>query len=187
MVWWHQVTSRYWTHWGQMTHICVSKLSIIGSDNGLSSGRPQAILWTNAGILLIGSLGTNFSEIFSEILTFSLKKSHLNIPSKWHLFCLSLNELNQYVDPNLCRHTAPLDYSELHSQFCDTNMLSHLQPDELPNVYRMPSPIRVKTEDDDVIETELHRIPSPVPQPDEKLDINQVRLCVRFHSDSIIF
>ena len=46
------------THWGQVTHIYVSKLTIIGSDNGLSPGRRQAIIWTNAEILLIGSLGT---------------------------------------------------------------------------------------------------------------------------------
>ena len=40
------------THWGRGTHICVDKL--IGSDNGLSPARRQAIIWTNAGILLIG-------------------------------------------------------------------------------------------------------------------------------------
>ena len=51
------------THWGRVTHICVSKLTIIGSDNGLSPGRPQAIIWTNAGILLIQTSETNFSEI----------------------------------------------------------------------------------------------------------------------------
>ena len=49
-------------HWGRVTHICVSKLTIIGSDNGLSPDRCQAIIWINAGILLIGPLGTNFSE-----------------------------------------------------------------------------------------------------------------------------
>ena len=62
------------THWGQVTHICVGNLAIIGSDNGLSPGRRQAIIWTNAGISLIGPLGTNFSEILIEILTFSFKK-----------------------------------------------------------------------------------------------------------------
>ena len=62
------------THWGRTTHICVSKLTIIGSDNGLSPDRRQAIICANAGILLIGPLGTNFSEILIEILTFSLKK-----------------------------------------------------------------------------------------------------------------
>ena len=62
------------THWGRVTHICVGNLIIIGSDNGLSPGRRQAIIWTNAGILLIGTLGTNFTEILIEIQTFSLEK-----------------------------------------------------------------------------------------------------------------
>ena len=44
-------------------HICVSDLTIIGSDNGLSPGRRHAIIRTNAGILLTRPLGTNFSEI----------------------------------------------------------------------------------------------------------------------------
>ena len=39
----------------------------IGSDNGLSPGRRQAIIWTNDGLLLDGPLGTNFSEISIEI------------------------------------------------------------------------------------------------------------------------
>ena len=58
------------THWGQVTHICLSKLTIIGSDNGLSPGGRQAIIWTNAGILLIRPSGTNFNERLIEILTF---------------------------------------------------------------------------------------------------------------------
>ena len=82
------------THWGRVMHICISKLAIISSDNGLSPGRRQAIIWTNAGILLIGSLGTNFSEILIEIQVFSFNKMHLNITSvKWRPFCLSLNVL----------------------------------------------------------------------------------------------
>ena len=67
------------THWGRVTHICVSKLAIIGSDNGLSPGRRQAIIWTNAGILLIGPLGTNFSEILTEIYIFSFKNMLLKM------------------------------------------------------------------------------------------------------------
>ena len=62
------------THWGRATHICISKVTIIASDNGLSPCRHQAIIWTNAGLLLIGPLGTNFNEILVEILTFPLKK-----------------------------------------------------------------------------------------------------------------
>ena len=77
-----------------MTHICVSKLIIIGSDNGLSPGRRQAIIWTNTGILLNGPLGTNFSEILIGIQTFSFKKMRLNVSSaKWRPFRLGLNVL----------------------------------------------------------------------------------------------
>ena len=47
-------------------HICVSKLTIIDSDNGLPTGRRQAIILICAGILLIRILGTNISEILSE-------------------------------------------------------------------------------------------------------------------------
>ena len=66
----------------------------IGSDNGLSPGQCQVIIWTNAGILLIGPLGTNFGEILIEIHTFSFKKMHLKISSaKWRPFCLGLNVL----------------------------------------------------------------------------------------------
>ena len=69
------------THWGRATHICVGKLTIIGPDNGLSPRRRQAIIWTNAGILLIGPLGTNFSKILIGIQTFSFKKMHLKMSS----------------------------------------------------------------------------------------------------------
>ena len=84
------------SHWGRATHICVGKLTIIGSDNGLSLDRRQAIILTNAGILLIGHSGTNFSEILIEILIFSFKKMQLKMSfAKWRPFCLGLNVLNQ--------------------------------------------------------------------------------------------
>ena len=82
------------THWGRVTHICVGNITITGSDNGLSPHRRQAIIWTNAGVLLIGHIGTNFSEISTEILTFSVKKMLLKASSaKWRPFCLGLNVL----------------------------------------------------------------------------------------------
>ena len=82
------------THWGRVTHICASKLTIIGSDNGLSPGRRQAIIWTNDGILLNRTLGTTFSDILGEIHSFSFSKMHLKMSSaKWRLFGLGLNEL----------------------------------------------------------------------------------------------
>ena len=101
------------THWGRVTHIGVSKLTIIGSDNGLSPGRRQAIIWTNAGILLIRPLGTNFNEMLVAILTFSFMKMRLKVSSaKWRPFCLGLNVLNGIspwehlsLKPALCEAT----------------------------------------------------------------------------------
>ena len=40
---------------------------IISSDNDLSPVWRQAIIWTNDGLLLIGSLRTSFSEIWTKI------------------------------------------------------------------------------------------------------------------------
>ena len=93
------------THWDRVTHICVGNLIIIGSYNGLAPGRRQAIIWTNAGILLIGPLGTNFREILIEIHTFAFQKMHLKTPSdKWRPFCLSLNVLTWYFHVALEPH-----------------------------------------------------------------------------------
>ena len=87
-------SNRILTHWGRVTHICVGGLAIIGSDNGLSPERRQAIIWTNAGILLIEPLGTNFSVILIGIQIFSFKKMPLKMSSaKWRPFCLGLNVL----------------------------------------------------------------------------------------------
>ena len=85
---------RILTHWGRVTHICVGNLTIIGSDNGLSPDRRQAITRTNVGILLIGLLWTNFSEMLIEIHIFSFKKIHLKMSSgKWQPFRLGCNAL----------------------------------------------------------------------------------------------
>ena len=82
------------THWGRVTHICVSNPTIIGPDNGLSPGRRQAIIWTNAGVLLIRTMGTHFSETLIEIIMFSFQKMRLKVSSwKWRPFCLGLNVL----------------------------------------------------------------------------------------------
>ena len=82
------------THWGRVTHICVGNLIIIGSDNGLSPGRRQAIIWTNARILLIWPWGRNFSEILIGIQIVSFKKMPLKMSSaKWRPSWLGLNEL----------------------------------------------------------------------------------------------
>ena len=90
---WGSCFNIHLTHWARVTHICVGKLTKIGSDNGLSPERRQAVIWTNAVLLLIGPLGTNFSGMLIEIQTFSLKKIRLKMSSaKCCSFRLGLNE-----------------------------------------------------------------------------------------------
>ena len=119
-----------WTHWDQVMHICISKLTSIGSDNGLSPGWCQAVIWTNGGILLIGLLATNFSEILIEIHTFSFKKMHLKISSaKWRPFCLGL-----------------IVFKSSHLAWCKPCRIGRISIDQLPlhlsYVYHKTSNIR---------------------------------------------
>ena len=108
-LWYYDIDIMVLTHWGRVTHICVGKLNIIGSDNGLTPGRLQAIIWTNAGILVIGPLGTNFSEISSEISTFSFKKMRLKVSSaKWRPFCLGPNVKSRYHSATLLETKCPI-------------------------------------------------------------------------------
>ena len=67
------------THWGRVMHICVSKLNIISSNNGLSPGRHQAIIWTNAGILLIWPLGTKLCNDNQNSYIFLLENTFENV------------------------------------------------------------------------------------------------------------
>ena len=65
------------------------------SNHHWFNGRHQAIIRTNSAVLLTVPLGTNFSEIVIEILTFSYTIMHLNMPcGKWRPFCPRLNMLN---------------------------------------------------------------------------------------------
>ena len=91
----------------------------IGSDNGLSPIRRQAIILTNAGLLLIGLLGTNVSEILIKIQIFSFKKMRLKMSSgKWRPFCLGLNVLS----------------CEANSLNCDMHLLTDVVIDWLMKV-----------------------------------------------------
>ena len=63
--------------------------SITGSDKGFSQYWHQAIILTNAELLLITPCGTNFSEISIEIPTFSFTKMSLKMLfGEWRPFCL---------------------------------------------------------------------------------------------------
>ena len=100
-------------HWGRVTHICIGKPTIIGSDNGLSPERRQAIIWTNAGILLIVPLWTNLSENLIEILTFSFTKMRLKVSSaKWRPFCFGLNVLTLYFTYCMLNTTKWLTFAD---------------------------------------------------------------------------
>ena len=72
--------------------MCVSEQTFTVSDNGLSPDRRHAIIWTNAGILLIRALGANFSEILSKSHTIPFKKMYFIMSSvKWRSSFLGLN------------------------------------------------------------------------------------------------
>ena len=71
----------------------VSRVSI-GSDNGLSPVRHQAITWNNTHLLSIRPLGTNLCEIGIKTQKCSFMKMHLKIsPAKWRPFCPGGDEL----------------------------------------------------------------------------------------------
>ena len=72
--WYHSQYHGFLTHWGRVMHICVGKLIIVGSDNGLSPHRRQAIIWTNAGLLSIGPFRTYFSENFYQNTTIFIEE-----------------------------------------------------------------------------------------------------------------
>ena len=86
-----------------MRHIYVSVNWVsIGSENDLSPVRHQAITWTNAGLLLIGLLGTNFNKIESEFYHLHSRKCIWNcrLP-KWRPFCPGWRWVNHlFVKPS---------------------------------------------------------------------------------------
>ena len=132
----YQITYQILTHWGRMTHIFISNLTIVGSDNGLVPTRYQAIIWTNAGILLIGPFGTNFSAILIESLAFSFKKMLLKVLSaKWWPFCLGLNVLIGQlckklwqISNRLVSRKKIIFMAQLVSVWCDRWFLSETHP-----------------------------------------------------------
>ena len=64
-----------------------------------AKGRRQAIIWTSAGILLIGRLGTTFNKISIAIYTFSFKllfallsnRIHKNLWKNYECECADIN------------------------------------------------------------------------------------------------
>ena len=98
-----ELRSNGWSqHSGQVTHICVGNLTIIGSDNGFSTGRRKAIIWANDGKLSIGPVGTKRSKLLSV---------------KWRPLCLSRNVLTCHVTNNIIfLHTSYICCYDFHLQ-----------------------------------------------------------------------
>ena len=81
------------THWGRVMYICVGNLTIIWPDNGLSLGRRQAIIWTNAGILFpeeqtslnryscIFIQENSFENVVCEMASILSRPQCVNLPS----------------------------------------------------------------------------------------------------------
>ena len=82
------------THHSQCRIYASLNWVIIVPGNGLSPFRRQAITCNNTELLLIGSLGTNFSERRIKLQSFSFIKMHLKMSSaKWCPFCPGGDEL----------------------------------------------------------------------------------------------
>ena len=69
-------------HYGRETHICVSKLGAIDSDNGLSPVRCQVIIWKNSGFILTGPLVSYLSEIVTKAILYSEKALEMSSPKQ---------------------------------------------------------------------------------------------------------
>ena len=85
------------THWGRVTHICVNNLALNGSKNGLPPFRCQAMISTDADLLLIGPLGLDFVVIWNEIF---VQENNFTISNtKRQPFYPVINVLTRWIDP----------------------------------------------------------------------------------------
>ena len=100
-----------------MCHLQLGQLFCIGSN--VAPSWCQAIIWTNAEILLIRTLGTELSVILIGIHISSFKKKHLNwSPAKWRPFCLGLSVLTlnawvRIISDELGQYDAPTWYNKI--------------------------------------------------------------------------
>ena len=92
------------THWGRVAHICVRKLAIIDSDNGLTPGRCQAIICWN---ILNGALGNKLQwNLHRNLYIFIQENVFENVVLKMTAICLGLNVLIIIIHP--VSHSGPV-------------------------------------------------------------------------------
>ena len=114
-------------------HICVGELGqhYFRQFNGLSPVQLQAVIWTNADLLSIGHLITNFREIRIQIRRFSFKKTHLKISSaKWRPFCSGEDETD-------CKVVANMNLEQTRRQCCFYDIINTRQS-RFSNTFYLP-------------------------------------------------
>ena len=96
----------YWwpgalTHWARVTHICVDNQTIIVSDNGLSPGRRQAIIWTNVIVnwTLRKKLQWNFNRNYN---IFSQENAFENVVRKLAAILSRPQWVNTVASASIC-------------------------------------------------------------------------------------
>ena len=119
-----------------MTHICVSELTIIGSDNGLSPGRRQAILWNNAGFIVNWTLRNKLQWNFNRNPNiFNQENAHE------HVFCEMASILCQLQCDN--RYTNLENrISDMYPFIWTRTLQNHSRWDCLQGIIRMIDNIR---------------------------------------------
>ena len=130
------------THWGRVTHICISNLNIIGSDYGLAMTRQKAIIWTNTRILLTGPLGTNFNEFKNVVWKMAA------ILSQPQFVKHKINHLLQaqilfwwYVHPRWWYYSEWGDSGLRPYRLCAGQHLTHWGPDKMITIFKPTIPI----------------------------------------------
>ena len=119
---------RLYCIYSRVVHICISKIITIDSDNGLSPDRHQAIIWTNAGILLLGPLGTNVSEImidWSSYIFIQQSGFETRLRNGGH-FVQGEEELN--CVQSLCDIAYSIGIQKVEHHYLNSQKASHIPP-----------------------------------------------------------
>ena len=77
-----------------MTHLCIHKFTIIGSDNGLAPSRRQVIIWTNASHIAKSTLMKKLQwNINQNSYIFIQENAFENVICNMSAICIGLNVL----------------------------------------------------------------------------------------------
>ena len=124
------LTHHFWISETHLTHLpqCRTYASVtwvsIGSDNVLSPDRRQAIMRTNAGILLIGPSGTRFSEIQIKIQKFSFMKVHFKMSYRYKFVRRRQKTMSYQYRKSHCGDKTVVRSSYLHNGISYTGMMT---------------------------------------------------------------